>query len=120
MIAITMRTLGLSLQEAVDFVGDLCTAALSRFLAAKKRLPSFDRGGRIDHEVAVYTRGLEDWIIGSLHWSFESSRYFGKEGKGVKKRRVVKLARVGEVDSSNCLWSRLMCHTGSAAKYDLP
>lgn len=118
MIPIAMRTLGLNLQEAVDFVGDLCAAAMSRFLAAKRRLPSFDRGGRIDHEVALYTRGLEDWIIGSLHWSFESSRYFGKEGKGVKKRRVVKLSREGVADSSSSLWSRLMCHTGSVGKYD--
>ncbi|OCB91321.1 terpenoid synthase [Sanghuangporus baumii] len=118
MIPIAMRTLNLSLQEAVDFVGDLCDAAVSRFIAAKRRLPSFDRGGRIDHEVTMYTRGLEDWIIGSLHWSFESSRYFGKEGRGVKKRRVVKLAQEGMPGGTDSLWSRLMCHTGSTTRYD--
>ncbi|EJC98233.1 terpenoid synthase [Fomitiporia mediterranea MF3/22] len=122
MIFIAMHTMGLSLQEAVDFVGDLCDAAISRFLAAKRRVPSFDRGGRIDREIALYVRGLEDWIVGSLHWSFESARYFGKEGRGVKRRRVVKLTREdksGSTTINGSLWSRILCHTGSMAKYDL-
>ncbi|KAH8106507.1 terpenoid synthase [Phellopilus nigrolimitatus] len=93
MIVIAMRTMGLSLQDSIDYVGELCTASIERFLEAKRRLPSFDQGGRVDHDVALYTRGLEDWIVGSLHWSFESTRYFGAEGRGIKKTRVVELAR---------------------------
>jgi hypothetical protein len=30
-------------------------------------------------------------LIGSLHWSFDSERYFGKDGLEVKKHREVKL-----------------------------
>lgn len=86
-----MATLGLSLQEAVDHVGMLCSSAISRFLAAKRRLPSFDAGGRTDKDLAAYVRGLEDWMVGSLHWSFESARYFGGTGRGVKVTRMVKL-----------------------------
>ncbi|KAI5116644.1 hypothetical protein M0805_000404 [Coniferiporia weirii] len=90
MISITMLTLGLSLQDAVDYVGELCSASIARFLAAKRRLPSFDQGGCVDRDVAMYVRGLEDWIVGSLHWSFESARYFGGEGVGVRKTRIVR------------------------------
>lgn len=91
MIVIVMHTQNLSLQEAVDFVGSLCKASIDRFVAAKAQLPSFDNGGQVDRDVAKYILGLEDWIVGSLHWSFESERYFGKSGKQVKKTRVVNL-----------------------------
>lgn len=91
MIVIVMQTQGLSLQEAVDFVGDMCKQSIDRFVQAKARLPSFDCGGRIDREVAQYVKGLEDWIVGTLHWSFESTRYFGTIGHIAKKTRVVEL-----------------------------
>ena len=91
MIVIVQRTQGLELQEAVDFVGQLCKQSIDRFVAASKRLPSFDNGGQIDRDVAQYVKGLEDWIVGSLHWSFESERYFSKEGRVIKKTRTVNL-----------------------------
>lgn len=120
MIPIVMRTRGLKLQEAVDFVGDLCDFSILRFLEAKKKMPSYDHGGHIDRQVAHYVRGLEDWMVGSLHWSFESGRYFGREGKGVKKSRVVKLKYDGDIESSS-VWNRIMCHSGrSVALLDLP
>ncbi|PAV15125.1 terpenoid synthase [Pyrrhoderma noxium] len=114
MISIAMRTIGLSLQDAVDYVGDLCQESTHRFIAAKKRVPSFDDGGPIDKQVAIYIKGLEDWIVGSLHWSFESSRYFGKDGKGIKNSRVIKLQRSSteSIFRSSGPWSRMMCLTG--------
>lgn len=99
MISISMSTLGLSLQDAVDHVGMLCSSAISRFLAAKRRLPSFDAGGPIDRDLALYVRGLEDWMVGSLHWSFESARYFGGTGLGVKVTRTVRLDEKGAEDA---------------------
>ena len=91
MIVIVMQTQGFALQEAVDYVGTLCKASIDRFIEAKTRVESFDCGGQIDKDVAQYIKGLEDWIVGSLHWSFESERYFGKTGRQVKNTRVVKL-----------------------------
>ena len=99
MIVIAMHTQGLDLQEAVDFVGHMCKCSIDRFCAAKKRLPSFADldelygrpQGSIDKDVAKYVIGLEDWMVGSLHWSFESERYFGKNGREIKKTRIVKL-----------------------------
>ncbi|KAH8829192.1 isoprenoid synthase domain-containing protein [Flagelloscypha sp. PMI_526] len=60
---------------AVDFVGDLCKQSIDRFSEDRSRLPSW--GEKIDKDVNAYADGLEDWIVGSLHWSFESDRYFG-------------------------------------------
>ena len=83
---------GMTLQEAVDFAGDLCKKSFDRFNEDRARLPSW--GAEIDAQVQVYVQGLADWIVGSLHWSFDSERYFGKKGLEVKKSRIVELAPV--------------------------
>jgi len=104
MIAIVMHHHGMTLQEAVNFVGDLCGKSVDRFTEDRARLPSW--GPEIDAQVQVYVQGLADWIVGSLHWSFESERYFGKKGGQVKKDRIVELTpvRVSEpVGSANSL-----------------
>ncbi|KZP15764.1 terpenoid synthase [Athelia psychrophila] len=90
MIPVVMHERGLTLQSAVDFVGDLCKKSIDRFNDDRlNNLPSW--GPKVDREVAVYVGGLADWIAGSLHWSFESERYFGKDGRQVKACRVVHL-----------------------------
>jgi len=83
---------GMALQEAVDFVGDLCKNAIDRFTENRALLPSW--GPKIDAQVQVYVQGLADWIAGSLHWSFDSERYFGKKGGQIKNDRIVALAPV--------------------------
>jgi hypothetical protein len=70
MIAVLMHHHSLSLQSAVDFVGDLCKQSIDRFLedreALKRCSPAW--GKKIDAEVGVYVDGLANWIVGSLHW----------------------------------------------------
>lgn len=92
MIVIMMHHHGMTLQEAVDFVGDLCKKSIDRFIENRACLPSW--GPEIDQQVQAYVQGLADWIVGSLHWSFKSERYFGKKGLQIKKSRVVELAPV--------------------------
>lgn len=89
MICVVMNEEGLDLQSAVDFVGDMCKQSIDRFNEEQSRLPSW--GPEIDRDVAVYVNGLADWIVGSLHWSFETERYFSKSGRKVKSTRVVEL-----------------------------
>ncbi len=81
---------GMDLQGAVDYVGDLCRQTIEMFSENLRKIPSFG-DPQIDAAVAGYVQGLQDWIVGSLHWSFVSERYFGKDGAQVKKYRVVKL-----------------------------
>ncbi|KAL1759644.1 isoprenoid synthase domain-containing protein [Schizophyllum commune] len=89
MIAVVMNERGLDLQGAVDFVGELCKQAIDRFNYARSCLPSWSP--QIDRDVDVYADGLANWMVGSLHWSFETERYFGKDGHTVKATRVINL-----------------------------
>lgn len=89
MISVVMNEYGLDLQSAVDFVGDMCKRSIDRFNKDRLELPCWSP--EIDRDVAIYVQGLADWIVGSLHWSFETERYFGKGGREVKKSRVVQL-----------------------------
>lgn len=89
MIPVIMMERGLDLQSAFNFVGDLCKQSIDRFNHDKNQLPSW--GSQIDKDLDVYINGLASWIVGSLHWSFESERYFGKHGKDIKAHRIVQL-----------------------------
>ncbi|KAJ3512376.1 hypothetical protein NLJ89_g3557 [Agrocybe chaxingu] len=89
MIVILMQYHGHTLQSAVDYVGELCAQTIDTFCENKERLPSW--GPEIDDMVARYVKGLQDWIVGSFHWSFQTQRYFGKDGLDIKKHRYVKL-----------------------------
>ncbi|TEB39611.1 terpenoid synthase [Coprinellus micaceus] len=89
MIVILMAYHGYTLQGAVDYVGDLCQQTIDAFCHNKTKIPSW--GPEIDDMVARYVQGLQDWIVGSLHWSFQTHRYFGKDGQDIKKHRIVKL-----------------------------
>jgi len=87
-----MKEKNLGLQEAVDWVGDLCKARIDQYMKDKASLPSW--GAAVDAEVAAYVSGMEDWVIGVLHWSFDSERYFGKEHARIKADRTVTLLPV--------------------------
>ncbi|THU82031.1 terpenoid synthase [Dendrothele bispora CBS 962.96] len=89
MISVMMDQQGMSLQQAVDFVGDLCKQSIDRFEAARSCLPSWS--SEVDRNVQIYVEGMQDWIVGSLHWSFDTERYFGKMGQEVKEKRIVAL-----------------------------
>ncbi|EPQ52189.1 terpenoid synthase [Gloeophyllum trabeum ATCC 11539] len=89
MIVVVMREQGMSLQEAFDFVGMMCKQSIDRFIADRDNLPSW--GPEIDRQIDVYVDGLANWIVGSLHWTFESTRYFGNNGKDVKANRIITL-----------------------------
>ncbi|KAF6745443.1 isoprenoid synthase domain-containing protein [Ephemerocybe angulata] len=89
MIPVVMHQEGLDLQSAVEFVGDMCKQSIDRFVEEQRYLPSW--GPKIDRDLAIYIDGLANWIVGSLHWSFDTERYFGKDGRQVKSTRVVNL-----------------------------
>jgi len=80
---------GLSLQQAVDRIGEMCKQTLDAFIENQTRVPSWGDG--IDRGVKLYVDCLQNWIVGSLHWSFMTKRYFGDNGKSVKANRIVDL-----------------------------
>ncbi|KAG8908272.1 hypothetical protein FRB99_007805 [Tulasnella sp. 403] len=86
LVVIAMNEMGLDVQGAVDFVGDLIMRRIDRYVADKELLPSW--GPEVDAQLAQYVAGLERWVIGVLHWSFDSERYFGAEHERIKKDRI--------------------------------
>ena len=89
MVVVLMKNEGCNLQAAVDIVGEMCKRSIDRFMFASAQLPSW--GAAVDGDVKVYVKGLAEWIVGSLHWSFETEGYFGREGGRIKKTKVVYL-----------------------------
>ncbi len=76
-------------QEAIEQAGALWEKTLNWYFECRKALPSW--GPEVDRDVAHYIQGLDDWIIANAEWSFETERYFGKEGHTVKKTRQIAL-----------------------------
>ncbi len=94
MICVFMSNDGLSLQQAVDRIGDLCKQTIDTFIENQAQVPSSwgtDDSDDIDKGVKLYVNGLREWIVGSLHWSFMTTRYFGDNGGAVKATRIVEL-----------------------------
>jgi hypothetical protein len=89
MICVFMVYDGLTIQQAVDCIGEMCKQTIDSFIENQKRIPSW--GESIDRDVKLYVRGLQEWIVGSLHWSFMTKRYFGENGGTVKANRIVDL-----------------------------
>ncbi|KAF9256044.1 terpenoid synthase [Marasmius fiardii PR-910] len=89
MIIVVMAQFGFDLQGAVDYVGKLCMELMDQFSRERVQLPSW--GPEIDSQVNVYLDGLADWMVGNLHWSFESGRYFGNSGIEIRKSGVAQL-----------------------------
>ncbi|OAX40418.1 terpenoid synthase [Rhizopogon vinicolor AM-OR11-026] len=102
-IMVIMHEHGLDLQGAMEYCGGLCKDAIQRFEDNRAMVPSW--GKYIDEQVVIYVGGLQDWIVGSLHWSFDSTRYFGKDGHIVKQDRIIKLLPKRPVQSmTSVVW----------------
>lgn len=84
-----MHQLDLDLQSAMDYIGLRHDRLAAAFLLAKDSLPSF--GEDIDAQVAGYVYALGNAVRANDSWSFESQRYFGKEGLEIMEHRTVTL-----------------------------
>jgi hypothetical protein len=87
-VAIVMAE-GRSLQSSIDFVGELVKERCDAYLADKAKLPSW--GSKVDQDVNIYLTALEQWVIGLLHWHFQTERYFNATTKEVAETRLVVL-----------------------------
>ena len=65
MVCVFMTHDGLSLQEAVDRVGEVYKETLDSFIENQKRVPSW--GDNIDKDVKLYINGMQEWVIGSIN-----------------------------------------------------
>ncbi|KAJ7718889.1 isoprenoid synthase domain-containing protein [Mycena olivaceomarginata] len=88
-VCVMMHEHGIDLQLAVNMVGKLCSDRMEDFIRLRAQLPSW--GPTVDGMVRIYIDGLQDWMIGSLHWSFKPERYFGERRKAVLETLKVEL-----------------------------
>ncbi|KAG2359366.1 isoprenoid synthase domain-containing protein [Suillus spraguei] len=75
--------------DILSYKKEMCKDAIQRFDSNRAILPSW--GEEVDRQVVIYIEGLQNWMVGSLHWHFDSPRYFGKDRHAVKRDRIVKL-----------------------------
>lgn len=86
-LTVVMKEKGLTLQEAADFTGKEIMDLVDSFQENQRLLPSF--GEKLDEDAQKYIFSVSQWYIGSLIWSFETTRYFGAQNQDVKKNLIV-------------------------------
>ena len=86
-----MASLNLSVQGAMDWVGEFHDGLVEEFMVEYKKLPqvcALDESVTVKRHVKEYATALANWVRASDCWGFESERYFGKDGLRVGKERT--------------------------------
>ncbi|KXX76221.1 Delta(6)-protoilludene synthase [Madurella mycetomatis] len=72
LVTVVMNELGLSLQEAYDWIGRYHDGVAAEFLSLYKDLPNFpEESEEVNREVREYLDGLGNWVRTNESWSFE-------------------------------------------------
>ncbi|KDR79641.1 hypothetical protein GALMADRAFT_63553 [Galerina marginata CBS 339.88] len=91
-VTVVMKSKGINLQSAVDFIAGYCECLTQQFICAKADLAS--RTDPVFSKDSV--RCLDafgDWVRGNDEWNFVTERYFGQRNTLVKETRVVELRK---------------------------
>ena len=84
-----MEEYHIDLQQALYWLSGYASKTISNFLANSRALPSW--GERIDGAVKVYIDLVARCVRGYDTWSYETNRYYGKDGLKVQERRTITL-----------------------------
>ncbi|KAJ7798178.1 terpenoid synthase [Mycena leptocephala] len=87
LVTVVMNQYQMGVQEAMNWISDLHDKLANDFLETWNDVPTF--GGPVDREVRIYLDGLGNWVRANDTWSFESERYFGKQGVEIMRTRTV-------------------------------
>ncbi len=79
----------LSIQQAMDYAGELVINRYADFELIRPELPSW--GTEIDDQVQKYVEGLTAGISANAFWCLETPKYFGEEREEVKRTKCFKL-----------------------------
>ncbi|KAK7035396.1 Anterior gradient protein 2 [Paramarasmius palmivorus] len=103
-VTVVMKEKKCSIQDAIDYIAEMCQERLDEYQKAKASLA---RRARSEND-KVYANALRDgvqaleeyghWVRGNIEWSFKTERYFGKQNKAVKESLVVVLANPNSTD----------------------
>jgi len=82
-----MKEHNTDVQGAIDWTSMLHAEMVKRFNELYLEIPRW--GGPLDLDVQSYMNGMAQWVGANVQWSYESERYFGKQGHEVKKTRML-------------------------------
>ncbi|KAI0333184.1 terpenoid synthase [Cubamyces sp. BRFM 1775] len=90
-VTVVMAQYGVDLHEAIRWIARFHDHLLDLFVTycESGSLPSW--GSKVDSDLARYIEGIANWVRANDCWSFESQRYFGKDGLEVMERRWLAL-----------------------------
>ena len=111
-VTVIMKSKGIDLQAAIDFIAGYCECLIRQFLDAKAVLtsrtdPVFSRDAvRWLDAVGDWIRGNDEYVFHRFsvlliseiffdrnRWSFVTERYFGKQNKLVKETMIMDLMK---------------------------
>lgn len=84
-----MNQYGVDVHGAMDKIAEWHQDLADKFLAQYDNVPSW--GAEIDAQLARYLDGIGNWVRANDTWSFESERYFGRNGPAIEASRCVEL-----------------------------
>lgn len=78
------------IQGAMKWVDEYHKELEAKFMNLyENKIPKF--GEPVDAQLARYLDGIGSWVRANYQWSFETERYFGKNGPEVEETRWVTL-----------------------------
>ncbi|KAH9912960.1 terpenoid synthase [Epithele typhae] len=83
LVTVVMNEHRFAPQGAIHFAGNLVKDTVGHFLANEASLAEYDFGDW-DLETRAYVRGMRDCVVGTMHWMYETDRFFGDAGEDVK------------------------------------
>ncbi|KAI8292528.1 putative fructose-bisphosphate aldolase [Colletotrichum sp. SAR 10_98] len=89
LISLLMEKDGLSIQQAMDEIGNMVNQCYRRWYLALAELPSY--GEKIDREAMRFVAVCRALAQGNLYWSFKTGRYLGREGHVVHETGIMHL-----------------------------
>lgn len=84
-----MREKGLTVQEAMDYIGQRYQRLAYQFCVDFMHMPVYPEP--VDQLVKEFCWAMGNWVTTNIKWSFGGERYFGKAGKDIAIHRTVTL-----------------------------
>jgi len=90
-VTAVMNEKALNVQDALDVVGEMFQDTARQYLNCLHNLPSFTP--QTDKALARFGSDMGSWVRALHEWSFDSERYFGKNGAEVRLTRKITLTQ---------------------------
>lgn len=74
-VIMLIRNSGISIQEAMDIVGEWYKKRCNDFVQLSEELPCVSDSA-VNQQLKAYVWGLGNWVTGNYEWSLSSRRYF--------------------------------------------